>query len=629
MRSNEHIKEYCKKFIESPENPHFALFIKGDWGTGKTYFIEKLIEEYTDQTEVKKSEIIKISLFGVQTFEDIDLKIYQALHPILSSKYMKLAGAVLRSVVKLRIGCDLNSDGKNNLSIFTDGINALFDTKKESSFSTKLLIVDDFERALMKPCEIFGYFSEIITESDTKVIFIGNEEKIENKDKYLQIKEKIIGMEFQIEPVFDEAIEQFVIDIPFTEETKSELKAIVKNIAINLNCRNLRIIRQSLYNLNLFIEVINSFEEEDQQNAIIVFLILFIQKSLKTISITDDISKVIKAYFHEQISYLEYLNKHYKDIEYCFLYDRVNYIPLLRYWHSIIFDGNYQTEFLTSEYKNEKKQIEISQTNQRKKLFVLLDTWSDMDNEVFRKTIMVINKEFESGEYLNIGEILHYANIMIIFARLGLIAESVDKIQSRISEFLNFYHEQIIPVKDWIMLQMGYGGFSFNIEGLESMEFYDKLKKINEDNIYKQSKLDINNDINLIEKEITVFCKNIILANGNNKYYDQPILSFLDIDSFYEVIQSLPVRNQEIIISAFEERYGKSYSNEPFNSKYIADYINLKKLAKKYTSNNQDFLYNPQAYFKDKIAKRWLELVAYFEKKDPNLLKYTNVDNKA
>jgi len=47
----------------------------------------------------------------------------------------------------------------------------------------KLIIVDDFERALLEPGEIFGYFSEIIAQSNTKVIFIGNEEKIAEKNK--------------------------------------------------------------------------------------------------------------------------------------------------------------------------------------------------------------------------------------------------------------------------------------------------------------------------------------------------------------------------------------------------------------------------------------------------------------
>lgn len=63
---NENIYHYCREFIESTENPQFAIFIKGEWGTGKTYFIKKLIESFSDnKSAVKCSDIIYISLFGV------------------------------------------------------------------------------------------------------------------------------------------------------------------------------------------------------------------------------------------------------------------------------------------------------------------------------------------------------------------------------------------------------------------------------------------------------------------------------------------------------------------------------------------------------------------------------------
>ena len=39
---NEHIENYCIDYIESEFNPQFAILIKGEWGCGKTYFINKL-----------------------------------------------------------------------------------------------------------------------------------------------------------------------------------------------------------------------------------------------------------------------------------------------------------------------------------------------------------------------------------------------------------------------------------------------------------------------------------------------------------------------------------------------------------------------------------------------------------
>jgi len=39
---NENITKYIEKFIKAEANPEFAVFINGDWGTGKTHFIKAL-----------------------------------------------------------------------------------------------------------------------------------------------------------------------------------------------------------------------------------------------------------------------------------------------------------------------------------------------------------------------------------------------------------------------------------------------------------------------------------------------------------------------------------------------------------------------------------------------------------
>ena len=264
---NEHIKEYCEKFIESQENPHYAVFLNGKWGTGKTYFINKLLEKYTDDTTIKKKDIIIISLFGVKSTEEIDLKIYQAIHPILSSKAMKLMGAIVKSAVKLGTTIDLNNDGKDDISISSDGLWEIKSGSKTNSISKRLIVVDDIERidASFSPNQVFAYFSEIITESDIRVIFIGNEEKIcdkneDEKNEYLKIKEKTIGIEFTIEPNKKDAINSFVseLSMPQTEFLVKKLPYIMDV----LKCDNLRTIWQALYNLNLFDKILDDVLED-------------------------------------------------------------------------------------------------------------------------------------------------------------------------------------------------------------------------------------------------------------------------------------------------------------------------------------------------------------------------------
>lgn len=45
---NKHIIEYLDYYIKS-ETINFAVLLKGTWGSGKTYFIKKLIENWETQ----------------------------------------------------------------------------------------------------------------------------------------------------------------------------------------------------------------------------------------------------------------------------------------------------------------------------------------------------------------------------------------------------------------------------------------------------------------------------------------------------------------------------------------------------------------------------------------------------
>ena len=201
---NKNTENYCKSYIESKTSPNFAIFLKGEWGCGKTHFINKILKKYDKKNKIiKENEIIYISLFGVSNTTEIDNRMYQALHPILSSKKLKYASAFLRTALKIGINFDLNEDGKKDGTVSLGRSNEEKEIKI-TKFKKKLIVVDDIERSKIEPSLIFGYFSEYITELNTKIIFVGNEEQISNTDEekeiFHKIKEKIIGIEFTIKP---------------------------------------------------------------------------------------------------------------------------------------------------------------------------------------------------------------------------------------------------------------------------------------------------------------------------------------------------------------------------------------------------------------------------------------------
>ena len=80
--SNKHIKEFLDEYLQI-EKPGFAVLIKGAWGSGKTYFVKNYIEH---QLKLNNKELkpIYISLFGVSSKEEIDNRIYEAVHNLIN-----------------------------------------------------------------------------------------------------------------------------------------------------------------------------------------------------------------------------------------------------------------------------------------------------------------------------------------------------------------------------------------------------------------------------------------------------------------------------------------------------------------------------------------------------------------
>lgn len=622
---NDHIKDYCKEFILSKENPHFAIFINGEWGTGKTYLVNKILEDLYQGCQknkkkkptINKSQVLKISLFGVKSPEDIDLKIYQGLHPFLSSSVAKLACIAIKASAKFGGAIDLGDDRKLNLD-FSAGAGVGKGAKNtRAKIKKNLLVVDDFERAELSPQQIFAYFSEIITESDIKVIFIGNEEKIANKNdeekqEFTQIKEKTIGIEFKVELEYEEALDTFLTEFNID---KDFYKKKTIDIATKLKCRNLRVLRQGLYNVSLLMDMLQEeLEQNDKEKIYEIFLVLYIQKNMGQLTDTKvNISEILAAYFENDMSYEEYstTKKQNKDT-YSNLLRSMRHYTLLSSWEKIIFEGYYNKEWLRKNYKEEKSSYNAQE--EQSNLFKLIENWRNLNKEDFESLIKKVFEEFDNKEYLHPGEILLFATHMIVFAEWQLIPEKRPEIKEKVKEFIKNHNKNIFFVPEWSMLELGYKGYGFSTKIQEIAEFKKELKDLNDKKKVEFSKKEICNELSsLTDEKVDEFCRNIFHVNGSNKYYQQPILSYLDMNKFYEKLKLLSFENQRKIIHAFAERYGIIYSNGKILSQYKPDYDNLKQLIKLYKSDSSDTLYNPQALFLVDSVKQLGEMEKYFE----------------
>lgn len=158
-------------YIEN-EKLKYAVLITGDWGTGKTYFINKYCES--------KKNIIKISLYGLNNISEINDKIIKTIfnEKIKQKQKVLLENNKMISCIR-RCGkiadniAELSSSFyKKSKKIFQETLYSFVNMKNST------IIFDDFERSQININSFFGYINDLIENNKMKVILIADERKI-------------------------------------------------------------------------------------------------------------------------------------------------------------------------------------------------------------------------------------------------------------------------------------------------------------------------------------------------------------------------------------------------------------------------------------------------------------------
>lgn len=107
---NSHIETYLDYYCRLSHAPGFAVLLKGQWGSGKTWFINK----YRENLKARNQKCLYISLYGMTSSSEIEDAFFQQLHPILSSKGMAITGKIFKGLLKGTLKIDLNDDRRDD-----------------------------------------------------------------------------------------------------------------------------------------------------------------------------------------------------------------------------------------------------------------------------------------------------------------------------------------------------------------------------------------------------------------------------------------------------------------------------------------------------------------------------------
>ncbi len=160
----------------------YAIMINGEWGSGKTYFWNNKLRNRLESISVngKNYKTIYMSLYGINSLEEISKKIFIETNPMISKSLKKFVdnrhGNSIPEYVKT--GLDM-ANLFGNMSYNTDKL----DFSKLFAIDDKILCFDDLERANVDVIDILGYINNFVEHDGIKTILICNEKELATKFK--------------------------------------------------------------------------------------------------------------------------------------------------------------------------------------------------------------------------------------------------------------------------------------------------------------------------------------------------------------------------------------------------------------------------------------------------------------
>lgn len=563
---NTHIDNFLDYYC-TLQSPQYAVMLKGKWGSGKTHYIN----EYKKKLDEKQQKYLYISLYGVTSYDEIETKFLEQLHPKLYNKKTILAGKIAKGLLRATLKIDLDNDGKDDGSLNSQVPNLsagdLLNTKDY------ILIFDDLERCSININDLLGYINYFVEHQDYRVILLANDEKFKDEMEYKDIKEKLIGKIFEVVSNTELAYASFTenIDNPIFTKFKSEILEIYTQSEYN----NLRVLRQIIFDFDRFYKAIelNTFKDELVKELVAIFFILAIESRLGKVILSqllesnekyltllwekDEVSKEKKK---ENIYYM--LISKYP------LLNKSDYILDFNRWNEILEKSLLNIEQIKSELLNSKYYLDENTASWKK-----LVNFYSLADELFEKILNDVISLMEKNTYQDLNQVLLISSTLLYLNKNKLCTRPIDDIYTISFTHIDFIIENNLLPKDSIFKKR-----QFNKNAYENLRFYDedndnfkivldyKDKKLSEykERIFKEDSFKIIELLNDESNEIYSFLSSSNYAD--NPYYNKPILSFIDVDSLIQILLKKNGYAQYTFGAILGKRYEQSLFNKNIDS---------------------------------------------------------------
>ncbi|MFY0744895.1 P-loop NTPase fold protein [Campylobacter sp. LH-2024] len=389
-------KEQIKIFLEDKNK--YSLFIKGKWGVGKTYLWKEIEYEISNTKKDFELNKIKLNFFShlKYLYEFIILivkfliKYFSYCEFIKQDKSLRVVYISLFGKEHYREILEeitLNSYKYNklvyflrNLTFWKISIGSLFQFFIKQDFKNIIVCFDDLERKSDKLNikDLLGLINNL-KEGKCKVILIGDDSKLNNKEIFDNYKEKCIDLEITI----DSRLE---VVLQIVKEKCPQINTKLLPCALLNGIKNLRQLNKILSAFNYFHEELHFKEKLVENPDCKDFLVYVFEVIVEKIDNVCTISSELLEFKHLFIKIIEEIIKDY--------FNNATYLI-----------SNRMREVFNSELDN--YQLYIYRTNFIQILSNLIQTnvFNENDKEKINEILQYIADKNKIDDFIDLSKI--------------------------------------------------------------------------------------------------------------------------------------------------------------------------------------------------------------------------------
>jgi GTPase SAR1 family protein len=587
---NSNIQEYLDYYCNLSHAPGFAVLLKGQWGCGKTWFIEK----YCEKLKANKQKCLYVSLYGITSFSEIEDAFFQQLHPVLSSKGMAITGKILKGFLKGALKIDINNDSKDD-GTWNIGIPDINLPEYLKNTGKSILIFDDLERCNIEISNILGYINYFVEHDDLKVIIIANEDELLKSDndassnRYKIIKEKLIGQTFSVSLHFKDALKSFITIVINSDASKflSHNIELIENLYKKANFENLRCLKQIVLNFDRIYEILPEKAKNNQEilQDILQVLMAFSIEIKRGNMYATDINKLPDEYvsmIRKQIPpHQEYNESTKKNNQ-----EETKLTKILDTYHELSlhepFLGQVFWEVFFDKGILDKQELETSLSNSKyfqdenTPNWVKLWHFAYLSDDEFDNLLKEVESEYIDRKFIELGIIKHITGLFLKFSDAGLYHKNREEILKESKMYINSLKDNKtldIPgnrynyTDDEILggayAGLGYQGKEF-VEFKEFCSYIEEVRELAKDEGMPGAAHDL---IDIMQNDTWRFYTMICISNSSAQiYYNIPILKHIEPSVFVEKLLEMKSHDKQHVGWALTKRYEFDEINKELSS---------------------------------------------------------------